>query len=188
MWPSEPGPAEPGPAGPGPAKAEPCCGADLPCEPESGDRTAIDLSELNETESRIALAAQTARFASSFLRWMEGRACDGLSYARLQLLQALHCNGPTIMRDLAERLGASPRNMTAIVDALEDADLVVRRRHPTDRRATVIDLSSAGRQEAEQDLGGRLDSMSQIFTGLTDDERTQFSALLAKLSRAMHSD
>jgi len=184
-------PVEPEPVGPRPAEAElteagACSGP--PSEPAAGDLSVAELPELSETESRIALAAQTARFASSFLRWMEGRACDGLSYARLQLLETLHCAGPTIMRDLAERLGASPRNMTAIVDALEDADLVVRRRHPTDRRATVIELSAAGRQEAEQDLGGRLDSMSEIFTELSAGERAQFSALLAKLSRAMHSD
>lgn len=180
MW-----PVEPRAAGPGPSEPQLCSEADRQCGPEDAERRAVDLSQLSETESRTALAAQTARFASSFLRWMEGRACGGLSYTRLQLLQALHCNGPTIMRDLAERLGASPRNMTAMVDALEDADLVVRRRHPTDRRATVIELSAAGRQEAEQDLGSRMDSMSEIFTGMSAGERVQFSAILTKLSRAM---
>lgn len=142
-------------------------------------------SDLGDIESRIALTAQTARFAAGFLRWMEGRACDGLNHARLQLLQALHCGGPTIMRDLGDRLGASPRNMTAMVDALEDADLVVRRPHPTDRRATVIELSAAGRREAEEELVSRLDSMSEVFTGLSAGEQAQFSAILTKLSRAM---
>jgi DNA-binding MarR family transcriptional regulator len=170
MWPVEPDPAVPTSA------TESCLDPD-PTDPE-----------LTETASRIALATQTARFASSFLRWMEGRACGGLSYARLQLLQALHCEGPTIMRDLGERLGASPRNMTAMVDALEEADLVVRRRHPTDRRATVVELSAAGQQEAEEDLGSRMDAMSEIFAGLSAGERAQFSAILAKLSRAMRRD
>ena len=140
---------------------------------------------LDETDTRRALVGQTARFTASFVRWMEGRACDGLSYARLRLLQTLHCRGPAIMRDLGGQLGVSPRNMTAIVDALEDAHLVVRRPHPTDRRATLIELSPEGVREAEQDLGPRLDAMSEIFTGLSAAEREQFSAALTKIMQAM---
>ncbi len=103
------------------------------------------------------LVAQTARFSASFLRWMETRACGGMNYARLRLLQALHCGGPAIMRDLGTQLGTTPRNMTAIVDALEEAQLVVRRPHPTDRRATLIELSPEGAREAEEGLGPRLE-------------------------------
>lgn len=131
------------------------------------------------------LVAQTARFTASFLRWMETQAPGGLSYPRLRLLQALQCGGPAIMRDLGTQLGATPRNMTAMVDALEDAHLVIRRPHPTDRRATLIELSPEGVREAEQELGPRLDSIAEIFAGLSPAEREQFSAAMAKLMHAM---
>ncbi len=144
-----------------------------------------DLSGLDETQVRHALVGQTARFTSSFLRWMEGRACDGLNYARLRLLQALHCGGPAIMRDLGAQLGATPRNMTAIVDAMEEAGLVIRRPHPTDRRATLIELSPAGARAATQAIGPQLDAISEIFAGLTPIEREQFSAVMGKLTQAM---
>ena len=98
---------------------------------------------------------------------MEGRACGGLTYARLRLLQTLHCGGPAIMRDLGDQLGVSPRNMTAMVDALEDAQLVVRRPHPTDRRATLVELSPSGAREAEQALEPRLDAMAELFEGFS---------------------
>src|SRR6266481_197814 len=98
-----------------------------------------DLAGLDEAEVRQLLVGQTARFATGFLRWMEARSGDGLNYARMKLLQTLHCHGPAIMRDLGTKLGATPRNMTAIVDAMEEAGLVVRRPHPTDRRATLIE-------------------------------------------------
>ena len=145
----------------------------------------VDLAGLTDAESAAALVAQTARFTTSFLRWMETRSCGGLNYARLRLLQALHCGGPAIMRDLGTQLGASPRNMTAMVDALEDARLVVRRRHPTDRRATVIELSPEGTREAEQQLGPRIDAMSEIFADLSPVERTEFSSILGKLMQAI---
>jgi DNA-binding MarR family transcriptional regulator len=144
----------------------------------------VDLTGLTEAESAAKLVAQTARFATGFLRWMETRSCDGLNYARLRLLQALHCGGPAIMRDLGTQLGTSPRNMTAIVDALEEAHLVVRRRHPTDRRATLIELSPEGAREAE-DLGPRIDALSEIFADLSPAEREQFSSVLSKLRRAI---
>lgn len=144
-------------------------------------------AESRDAESRRMLVGLTARFASNFVRWMEGRTCDGLSYSRLRLLQALHCGGPGIMRDLGEQLGATPRNMTALVDALEEAQLVVRRPHPTDRRATLIELSEAGMQAAGQALEPRLDAMAELFASLSAAEREQFSALIVKLTRAMES-
>jgi len=89
------------------------------------------------------------------------------------------------MRDLGTQLETTPRNMTAIVDALEDARLVVRRRHPRDRRATIVELSAEGAREAEEELGPRLDAMSELFATLSAAEREQFSAVLSKLMRAM---
>jgi DNA-binding MarR family transcriptional regulator len=145
----------------------------------------VDLAGLTDAESAAVLVGQTARFTANFQRWMETRSCGGLNYARLRLLQALHCSGPAIMRDLGTQLGTSPRNMTAIVDALEDAHLVVRRRHPTDRRATLIELSPEGAREAEQELGPRIGAMSEIFADLSPAERKQFSSVLSKLTRAI---
>ena len=99
------------------------------------------------------LVAQTARFTASFLRWMEGRACDGMSYPRLRLLAGTALRRPGDHARSRHPAGATPRNMTAMVDALEDAHLVIRRPHPTDRRATLVELSPDGVREAEQGLG-----------------------------------
>lgn len=156
-------------------------------EADLAARSEVDanLPGRSEAEARTMLVGQTARFSASFLRWMETRTCDGINYARLRLLQALHCGGPAIMRDLGTQLGATPRNMTAIVDALEDAQLVVRRPHPTDRRATLIELSPEGVREAEEGLGPRFDVISEIFANLSAAERDQFSAVMTKLMRAM---
>jgi DNA-binding MarR family transcriptional regulator len=144
-----------------------------------------DLAGLDDAELRQVLVGQTARFATGFLRWMEARSGDGLNYARMKLLQTLHCRGPAIMRDLGSELGATPRNMTAIVDAMEEAGLVVRRPHPTDRRATLIELSPDGTRAAAQAIGPQLDAIAEVFTDLTPAEQERFSAIVAKLLRAM---
>jgi DNA-binding MarR family transcriptional regulator len=145
------------------------------------------IAGLDETERRRALVAQTARFAAAFLRWTDGRSCDGLTYPRLRLLEALHCGGPAIMRELGVQLGVSPRNMTAMVDALEDARLVVRRPHPTDRRATLVELSPAGAREAEQALAPRLDAMAGLFGVFSPEEQQQFFTALSRLIQAIET-
>jgi DNA-binding MarR family transcriptional regulator len=162
------------------------CGQNGPAA-ETGIECAseVSLAGRDEAEARSILVAQTARFSASFLRWMDTRTCDGINFARLRLLQALHCSGPAIMRDLGTQLGATPRNMTAIVDALEEAQLVIRRPHPTDRRATLVELSPAGAREAEEGLGPRLDVMSEIFAELSAAEQDEFSAIMTKLMHAI---
>ena len=45
---------------------------------------------------------------------------------------------------LAEALDVSARNVTGLVDALEDTGFVVRRPHPEDRRATLVTLTDRG--------------------------------------------
>jgi len=147
--------------------------------------TSPDLAGLDDQQARAILVGQTARFVAGFQRWMEGNACDGMSYVRLRLLQTLQCGGPAIMRDLGSQLGATPRNMTAIVDALQQAGLVERRPHPTDRRATLIELSPQGARAAAQSIGPQLDAIAEIFAEFSPAELEQFSALLAKLTSAI---
>jgi DNA-binding MarR family transcriptional regulator len=142
-----------------------------------------EIASLGETERRRALVAQAARFTAAFARWTDGRSCGGLSYTRLRLLEALHCGGPAIMRELGVRLGVSPRNMTAMVDALEDARLVARRPHPTDRRATLVELSPAGAAEVEQASVPRLDALARLFEVLSPGEQQQFFAALGRLAQ-----
>jgi DNA-binding MarR family transcriptional regulator len=142
-----------------------------------------EIAGLGETERRRALVAQAARFTAAFARWTDGRSCGGLSYTRLRLLEALHCGGPAIMRELGVRLGVSPRNMTAMVDALEDARLVARRPHPTDRRATLVELSPAGAAEVEQASVPRLDALARLFEVLSPGEQQQFFAALGRLAQ-----
>lgn len=52
---------------------------------------------------------------------------------------------PLTQQQLALRLALSPGTLTAIVDRLEAARFVERRRHPVDRRARLISLTPDGR-------------------------------------------
>ena len=132
------------------------------------------------------LVEDTAAFAHAYLRWLDTQAGDGLTLPRLRLVERLSCKGPAMMRALADELGLSPRNMTALVDSLEAEGLVRRKPHPTDRRATVVELTESGDAAAcETVLIPQMGAMSCLFTDLESAEQEKFSAALATLRTGM---
>ena len=144
----------------------------------------VDVAALGADERKRVLVALTTRFAGSFLRWTDTQAAEGFTYSRLRLLEILQSEGPAIMREIGNELGLSPRNMTALVDTLEDANLVVRRPHPTDRRATLIELAP-GFEAAREVLKPGLDGMAKLFDRLSDDEQVEYAEVLRRLMEAM---
>ena len=74
----------------------------------------------------------------------EDLAARGLTRARATLIALLHRMGSSHQRGLADALRVTPRNITGLVDGLEEAGLVARSRHPDDRRATLVSLTDAG--------------------------------------------
>ena len=68
-------------------------------------------------------------------------AGTGLTPARVHLLWALQHAGPSTQQTLAQLCGVTPRNITALVDALEETGHVRRTPHPTDRRAVLVELT-----------------------------------------------
>ena len=147
---------------------------------------AAAFAALDEASRRRVLVAQTARFAAAFARWMDSQACDGLTYPRLRVLEALATNGPMMMRALADQLGISARNTTAVIDALETAGLVARQPHPTDRRATLVELTPGG-AGATTTLEPTFDALGQLFDGFAPKDEKQFFASVTRLLDAMQS-
>ncbi len=56
----------------------------------------------------------------------------------------LRARGPLPPSALAERLGIASASMTAMLDRLTLAGLLVRRPHPTDRRSLLVELTAQG--------------------------------------------
>lgn len=87
-------------------------------------------------------------------------------------------------RSLADRLGAVPSRVVALIDSLELRGLVVRVRSNTDRRNYELWLTAEGkevlgslRQVAEQ-------HEAELLAPLTGDQSAQLATLLAKLAAA----
>lgn len=105
-----------------------------------------------------------------------GLAERGLTMARAELLWRLQRRGPATQRELSEDLRCTPRNVTGLVDALETAGLVERRAHPTDRRATLVNLTDTGAQLAAPMDAGYQAMGRELFDDFSDDEFRAFAS------------
>lgn len=104
---------------------------------------------------------------------------------RIAALAKLHDDGPLTMRDLALHLMVSPQAVTGLVDTLEAEGVVMRERHPTDRRKTVIRLSDHARDAVKAARSERAQALTALFDGIPKADRAAFArvaeALLDKL-------
>ncbi|MGA8211485.1 MAG: MarR family transcriptional regulator, partial [Nocardioidaceae bacterium] len=75
----------------------------------------------------------------------------GLTFARYEALVLLVFSrrGSLPLGRMGERLQVHPTSVTSIVDRLEAAGHVVRRRHPEDGRAVLAEITDAGRAIVE---------------------------------------
>lgn len=85
------------------------------------------------------------------------------------------------LSDLAERLRVVARSATDVVDDLERKGLVARAPHPTDRRSTVIELTSAGSRVLAELETARQSDAARYFAPLTAKERAELARLLGRL-------
>ena len=75
----------------------------------------------------------------------------GLTFARYEALVLLTFSrtGSLPLGKMGERLQVHPTSVTSIVDRLETAGHVVRRRHPQDGRAVLAEITESGRSVVE---------------------------------------
>jgi DNA-binding MarR family transcriptional regulator len=155
--------------------------------PDKGSRTGptVDHDPVVDYPNR-ELMQVAVEFSSELQRWMASVGHDGLTYPRMRVLEELHCHGPAKLRALADLLGLSPRNLTALADGLESEGLAKRVDHPTDRRITLLELTPEGIAAADEALAPRLAALGEFFNRLPAAERSQLETLLRTLVAAIH--
>ena len=145
-------------------------------------RRDIPADEIAATEALAALRVASHGMRNMMDRWLERH---DLSEGRMTVLWRLRAKGPTTLGDLAESLDVSPRNITGLVDHLEQDALVERFADPEDRRATRVRLAPAGKQKLS-DIKHEMGTHSHgVVAGFTEDELKQLRHLLLKLVQNM---
>lgn len=140
-------------------------------------------------ESSLRLVDEFAAFGPAYMKWVRSRMQEsGVSYARMRLLGALHCGGPKIMSGISDELGVTRRNVTALVDGLEEEGLVRRLPHPTDRRATIIELTDEGGTTMDTLYDEHRRAVAELFAGLTEEDRGELVRLLGTLREGLRAE
>jgi len=127
---------------------------ELAAEPAPG--VAVDEVDAAYLESLIGYNARRAALAmiGAFLPGMAAFDLRPVDFSVLSLV--LHNPGIT-SRQLCATLGILPPNLEGLVGTLERRGLVLRQRHPTDRRAMGLHLTGPGRtlmRKAERTAAG----------------------------------
>jgi DNA-binding MarR family transcriptional regulator len=119
---------------------------------------------------------------------MNRRLADsGLTPARAEIVWLLHRRGELTQRELSQILECTPRNVTGLVDALENAGFVARGRHPTDRRAVLVALTPSGESLAAAWSADRVHGTGGLFAGTSRAEMATFAKVLDRVVAALRA-
>jgi DNA-binding MarR family transcriptional regulator len=138
----------------------------------------------------MALVPRVMRLAHLYDREMQQVSRSlGLKPGWLDVLSALRRIGPPhrmSATQLARWVLLSSGGMTNRLDRMEDAGLLRRLPHPSDRRGVLIELTARGREAIDAAIDGHLALYDRLVSGaLTEVEREEFVRLLRKQTAAL---
>lgn len=102
-----------------------------------------------------------------------------LSHAQVRALFVLGRSHEVTAGQLAKAAELTPASVTAMLDHLEDAGIVERRRSSEDRRCVVVSLTAQGRELVEAKRARWRELIEEALDGLSDED-------LAAAARVMH--
>lgn len=146
-------------------------------------RSIDDLRALMDTESRLSwLFVDIHRLLS---RNFESRVRDlGLTRVQLRVLFTLErSKGGISQTELADLLEMEKAPLGKIIDRLEDGGWVVRRNHPTDRRAKLVSATAKIERFAEQIAAAAQATFAEMLQGVRQNEVKDLIARLELLKR-----
>jgi DNA-binding MarR family transcriptional regulator len=134
-------------------------------------------SMILEEQLCFALYSATNAVIRTYRPWLRD---IGLTYPQYLVLLVLWQDGDRTMGEIAHRLALPPGGVTPIVERLEAAELVVRRRDEDDRRVVHVSLTEAGAQ-LEQ-AGVEAQRKVTCATTMEDDELSSLRLMLSALT------
>ena len=105
----------------------------------------------------------------------------GITPAQSRALKVIGSNQPLRLSVLAGWLRITPRSTTEVVDALEELGWVERSADPSDRRATMVSLTSEGRLLLRRIEDVRGAAAERVLDVLGDRDRRTLDRILTTL-------
>ena len=143
----------------------------------------------SDASAAVASSLLIAQLARGTRRRIEEAVVPlGVRPRELLALQHLRERGPSPQQTLVELLGVDATNLVAVLNSLEDADLIRRRRDRTDRRRAIIELSSKGEHVLAKLDRALCQIDDEILATLTRSQRATLNVLLAKAVENIDAD
>ncbi|QUQ68625.1 MarR family winged helix-turn-helix transcriptional regulator [Kutzneria sp. CA-103260] len=137
-----------------------------------------------EPERRLDIARVTRQGAARLARRLRAeRSPSPLSPGKIGVLAHLARFGPATPGDIAGREHQQPQSLTRLLAELEADGLLTRTRSAVDRRQSLLQLTSAGRDALDADLSSRDRWLAAALAGLTDAEAELVGLAAALMDR-----
>jgi DNA-binding MarR family transcriptional regulator len=128
--------------------------------------------------SRMGMVAQ-----KQFAERMESLGLTPRMWGALNVLEA---EGAITQHALGKSVGIDPSSMVSTIDELEERGLVERRRHPSDRRAYALHVTTKGRQTLTRGRELAKQAQADLLEPLDEEERAQLHDLLLRVALHAH--
>jgi DNA-binding MarR family transcriptional regulator len=141
----------------------------------------------SQTRSHAGLAEELRISITRLSRRLRAQIGSSLSTNQLAALAAVERVRAMTPGELAEHEKVQPPSMTRVIAALEDQELLVRSRHPSDGRQVVLSVTDKGRALLREERRRKEVWLRKQFRELTDEELEilrKVAPILEKLSRA----
>jgi DNA-binding MarR family transcriptional regulator len=146
----------------------------------------MDVAPDNRQPTRASALAQDLRALLGKLkrRLREQSHAGDLTPSQVSVLLRLEKDGPATVSSLARSEGMRPQSMGPVIAALEGAGLVSGAPDPTDGRQTLLSLTDACRQWAQEGRAARQDWLTRaIQVRLSPHEQDELAAAVELLMR-----
>jgi DNA-binding MarR family transcriptional regulator len=142
--------------------------------PSAVDPDALVVMDIRSAPACLLLAKVGREAMRQFADALEP---SDLSPAHLTALYLLKTR-PVSQQRLSEAIAIDPTKLVGLLNDLEDAGLVLRRRHPEDRRRHIVEISDAGRKRLGEAERLADEVQERLFAGLDAAQRDELKRLL----------
>jgi DNA-binding MarR family transcriptional regulator len=145
-------------------------------------RDGVEPEALARLETELAMLTRTLEGMSR--RSTLYRELDRSSYV---LARTLATAAPVSINGLAELVGLDATTVTRQVATMETEGLVRRKRHPQDRRVSLVELTALGRRRMDAVRAVRESRITELVGDWSDDERAAFGRLLGRFNESIRA-
>ncbi len=112
----------------------------------------------------------------------------GLHRAQVNVLCRLFAQDGMTQSEIAEQLAVQGATITNMLQRMEEADLVTRRRDPDDNRLVRVYLTDKGRKQERAISEQAMRVEQSVFEGLSAEERAMLRRVMKLMLRNMDSE